>query len=440
VDVVEVLADLVRHASVGPGRDAGEAAVADDLRHHLDAAGLDTEVVTSPQGRASLVARLPGPTDVAPLVLLSHTDVVPADAEAWRRDPFGGEVVDGELWGRGALDMKGVAVLHAAALVELATSGATPRREVRLVAVADEETGGAEGAGWLASQRPALLGFTDGGPPPEVVGEGAFGLTGILDRPVIPIALGERTPVAIEATATGSSGHASLPPDDQAVLRLLRFVDAVAGHRPAHLHPVMREQFAVLADAADGAAGRLFRVLAGRGGPTAVRALAPVLRARAGAIGHLVADVLTPTTLAAGTAHNVVPGTASATFDARLLPDTDPDALLADLRATGRRHHVEVTERHRDPSPTSTRGPLWAHLVAVSGGLGEGAVVVPSLTPATTDLRVLRRAGATGYGWVPLVLTPELVATVHGSDERVPVAALRRAATAMGDLLRRAAG
>lgn len=440
MDVVELLGEVVRHVSVGPDRDAGEAAVAETLRTHLDVAGLDTEVLAGPAGRTSLVARLPGPTDVAPLVLLSHTDVVPVDEAAWRHDPFGGEVIDGELWGRGALDMKGVAVLHVAALHALATSGATPRREVRLVAVADEETGGTHGAGWLAADRPAALGLVDGVPPPEVLGEGAFGLTGILDRPVVPIVLGERTPLALTATATGTAGHASLPPTDQAVLRLLRFVDAVAGHRPAHLHPVMREQFRLLGAAAEGGVGRLFRVLAGRGGPTALRALAPVLRARAGAIGHLVADVITPTTLDAGTAHNVVPGTATAGFDARLLPDTDPDALLAQLRATGRRHGVEVHEERRDPSPTSDRGPLWEHLVAVSADLADGAVVVPSLTPATTDLRTLRRAGANGYGWVPMVLTPELVATVHGHDERVGVAELRRGADAMTALVRRAAG
>ena len=121
-----------------------------------------------------------GPSDRPALVLLSHTDVVGVEQEKWAQDPFGGDVEDGAIWGRGALDMKGIAVMHAMAAIELATSKATPAREVIVVAVADEEAGGEEGAAWLARERPEAFGFGDGRPPPEVLGEGAFGLIWIL--------------------------------------------------------------------------------------------------------------------------------------------------------------------------------------------------------------------------------------------------------------------
>jgi acetylornithine deacetylase/succinyl-diaminopimelate desuccinylase-like protein len=439
---LELLAELVRVRSVNPseqGEAAGEGQVAELLRAPLQAAGLETEIVTSPGGRPSLVARLPGPSDVAPLVLNSHLDVVPVEADAWTRDPFGGEVHDGELWGRGTLDMKGIAVMHLEAVVALATSGTTPRREVLLVAVADEETGGAEGAGWLLRELPALAGFHAGSPAPEVLGEGGFGLSGLLPRPLMPIVVGEKSPLQVRARAAGSAGHGSLPPPDQAIRNLARFVERTAGPRPARLHPVMREQFAELAAASAGVEARVFSLLAGPAGRVLVRVLAPLLRSRSGVIGHLLADTVTPTELHGGYKVNVVPGAAEARFDCRLLPDTDVDEVLAALVRAGRRLDVEVDELHRWSSPTSPRGPLFDVLAEVSAGLPGSPLPIASLTPGTTDLRYWRAAGATAHGWAPVVLDPEQVATFHGRDERIPVAGFERAVAAMTQVVRRVA-
>jgi acetylornithine deacetylase/succinyl-diaminopimelate desuccinylase-like protein len=434
---IELLAELIRIPSVNPGGE-GEGEVAERLRQRLDAAGLSTSIECSPAGRPSLVARLEGPTDVAPLVLLSHTDVVPVEPDAWRRDPFGGEVVDGELWGRGALDMKGVAVLHAEAAAALAGSGATPTREVVVLAVADEEAGGAEGAAWLVDERPGLVGLRDRAPLPEVLGEGGFGLAGLLDRPVMPIVRGEKAPLGVRARATGAPGHGSMPPSGQAIRRLIDFVDRVSGPRAARLHPVMREHFAALASATSGAESRALRLLSGRGGPAAIRAPAPRLRARSGALGQLVADSVTPTMLESGYSFNVVPGEAAATFDCRLLPDTDPDEVLAELRRAGA-PDIEVEEIHRRPTAVSPPGPLFDVLAEASAAMSGNPLPVPSLTPGVTDLRFFRAVGATCYGWVPLVLTPEQLATFHGTDERVPVPELEEAVTVMADVVARVA-
>jgi acetylornithine deacetylase/succinyl-diaminopimelate desuccinylase-like protein len=439
---VELLAELVRIRSVNPpaqGDPGGESQVAERLREPLRTAGFETEILRSPGGRPSLVARLPGPTDRAPLVLNSHLDVVPVEEDAWSQDPFGGEVIAGELWGRGTLDMKGIAVMHVEAAIALATSMATPSREVVIVAVADEEAGGAEGAAWLVREHPSQVGFREGAPTPEVLGEGGFGLSGILSRPLMPVIVGEKSPLQVRARASGAPGHGSLPPRRQAIRALVRFVEQVAGPRPARLHPVMREQFETLAAASSGAQAQLFRLLGSAPGDTAIRLLAPALRGRSEVIGNLLADTVTPTQLQAGYKVNVVPGEATADFDCRLLPDTDPDEVLRDLRRVGRSLGVEVDELDRWSSETSPRGPLFDHLTEVSAGLPGGPLPVASLTPGMTDLRFWRARGATAYGWAPVVLSPEQVATFHGHDERIPVDGFHRAVEAMTEVVRRAA-
>ena len=145
-------------------------------------------------------------------MLLSHSDVVPVEEQRWTRDPFGAELVDGFMWGRGALDMKSITVMHAVAAAQLAASGATPDREVIVTLVGDEEAGGDHGARWLLEDHPELVGFGDHRPAPEVLGEGAYGIDAGLDRPVTPIALGEKTALWFDIVATGDSGHGALPP------------------------------------------------------------------------------------------------------------------------------------------------------------------------------------------------------------------------------------
>ena len=438
MDTVELLQDLVRVPSINPPGD-GEGQVAERLRDELVGGGLSAEIVTSPAGRPSLIARVAGPDDRPPLVLLSHTDVVPVEPDRWRHDPFGGERLDGELWGRGTLDMKGIAVMHAAGALALAAGEREPTREVIVVAVADEEAGGDEGAGWLVREHPDRVGFRAGRPAPEVLGEGGFGLSGILPRAIMPIITGEKAPLRFRARATGPPGHGSMPPDDQAIRRLGRFVEAVSGPGRARLHPVMRAQFAVLAEAAEGGQAHLFRLLAGPAGDLAVHAVAHRLREQAGVIGHLLADTITPTEVHAGYKHNVVPGLAEAGFDARLLPDSDADDVLGFVRRIGRRHGIEIEETARAGGPTSGRGALFRLLEEVSGRLAEAPLPTASLTPGVTDLRFFRARGATAYGWAPLVLGPELLATFHGTDERIPVEGFLAACEAMREVVVRAA-
>jgi acetylornithine deacetylase/succinyl-diaminopimelate desuccinylase-like protein len=433
---VELLRDLLRTRTVNPpGDEEGAAAL---LATYLSDAGLETQILTSPEGRANLIARLDGPRDLPALVLLSHSDVVPVEEEKWSRDPFGGEVADGWIWGRGALDMKSIAAMHAVAVAELARSGHTPKREVIVVVVADEETGGKEGARWLLDQHADSVGFGDGRPPPEVLGEGAYGLSGLLKRPVIPIALGEKTAVWLDVIAEGGPGHGALPPQEQAPVNLAVLVKEIAGFGAPRIHPVMREQFSALTDAASGITSTLFRALASPAGGAMVRAIAPQLR-KAGALGVLLSDSVTPTVMSAGYKSNVVPAEARVSFDCRLLPDTDTDAFLSavDKKAKRRGGRVANVEQ-KGHGPVSSKGPLFEILERATGDLDPTAVTAVSLTPGITDVRFFRSRGATGYGWCPLILTPELLATVHGHDERVRIEDFERAVTVMSDVVLRA--
>ena len=434
---VELLRDLLRERTINPPGD--EAGAVSLLETYLSDEGLQTKILASPQGRSNLVARLEGPQDHPALVLLSHSDVVPVEEEKWTRDPFGGELSEGFIWGRGALDMKSIAVMHGVAAVELARSGRTPTREVIFVMAADEEAAGDEGASWFVEQHGAEVGFDDGRPPPEVLCEGAYGLAGTFARPVIPIALGEKTAVWFDLVAEGDPGHGALPPQKQALVNLASAVRDVAGFGTPRVHPVMREQFTTLAPAASGAIASVLRGLASPAGSAVARGVAPKLR-QAGALGLLLSDSITPTQMAGGYKSNVVPGEARASFDSRLLPDTDIDDFIAEMDKRARANGARVDNVvHKGRGPVSGKGQLFPILTRASWDLVPDALPTVSLSPGITDARFFRARGATAYGWCPLVLTPELLATIHGHDERISVDDFKKAVSVTSDVVQQAA-
>lgn len=435
MDALALLKELVRLDTTNPP--GSEETAAQLLEAELSAAGLDTRLYRSPAGRTSVVARLEGPSDAPALVLLSHTDVVAVEQSAWSRDPFGAEEAGGCVWGRGTLDMKGVIALHVAAVAALA--GRPLRREVIVCAVADEEAGGSEGAAFLLERYPQELGFGDGRPAPEVIGEGGFGVDGVLSgRAVIPVIRGEKQALWLKVTARGEPGHGSQPPVRQAALELARFISAECGYGPARVHPVMRQQFALMAAASSGARKALFKALASGAANAVARATATKLTASP--VGRALTDTVTLTMLQAGYKHNVVPGEAEAALDCRLLPDTDAGAFASGLQERWRQRGltVEVAESH-GAAPVSGESELYRILCEISAAMPGAPLPVPSISPAMTDVRYFRQRGAQGYGWVPLVLTPELLATIHGHDERIPIEGFYQALEATKQAVERAA-
>jgi acetylornithine deacetylase/succinyl-diaminopimelate desuccinylase-like protein len=270
------------------------------------------------------------------------------------------------------------------------------------------------------------------------VAEGAYGLSGMLERPVMPIALGEKTAVWFDLVAKGDPGHGALPPEQQAPVNLAILIKEIAGFGTPRVHPVMREQFSTLKTASSGKTGAIFRALASPAGGVVARAIAPQLR-KAGALGLLLSDSVTPTQIAAGYKTNVVPAEARASFDCRLLPDTDVDEFIAsvDKKARSRGGHVANVQQ-KGRGPVSVKGPLFEILEQVSRELAPDVVTAATLSPGITDARFFRTRGATAYGWCPLMLTPDLLATIHGHDERIAVEDFERAVSATTDAIVRA--
>lgn len=331
--------------------------------------------------------------------------------------------------------MKAIAVMHAAALAAIASADAVPKREVILMSFADEEAGGREGAEAVLRDIPERAGFGDGRPAPEALGEGAFGLSGILDRPLMPVVVAEKAVLWLDLIATGDPGHGALPPETQAIANLARALTKVAGHAAPRVHPVMKQQFEILAANSSGVQAATFRALASGVGSQVGRVLKKPLRRR-GTIAALLSDTITPTQIEGGYKHNVVPGEAKASLDCRLLPDTDIAKLVAKMSRDLRKLGVTVQEVSRHGGPVSSHTPLFDAIAHASRSMQESPVVVPSLTSGMTDLRFFRARGATAYGWVPLVLDQQALATIHGHDERIEAAAFERAVEVMTQVVR----
>jgi acetylornithine deacetylase/succinyl-diaminopimelate desuccinylase-like protein len=431
------LRDLIRIPSVNPpdggpdvaaGRDprGGETAAARYCAEVLTAAGIEADVIETAPGRGSCFARLSaaGRATEPPLILLSHIDVVPVDAESWSRDPFGGDLVDGEVWGRGAVDMKNMVAMELGVMLALRRSGAELRRDVIFAAVADEEAGGSFGAKALVRTHPHW--FADGGgrPAAAAINEvGGYSMT-IGGRRFYTVQVAEKGIVWTRLRTTGTPGHGSMPHDDNAAIRLAAAVTAVAEHqatRPARVIGTVRAFLETLglSEVAD---------LAETDPTAASEALArgvddPVLRR---SLEAMLRDTVTPNVLRAGKKVNVIPGAGEAEIDIRTLPGTDQAALLAELgQVVGPDAAVEAVV-----TLPAVEWPTDAEIVklmfeAVRRADPDGTPTPMMITPGT-DAKALAELGIPCYGFAPLRLDPDVpfLSLFHGHDERVPVSAL----------------
>ena len=431
------LRELIRIPSVNPpdggpdvaaGRDplGGETAAARHCAEILDGAGIESEVVEITPGRGSVIGRLraSGPATEPPLILLSHIDVVPVDAESWSRDPFGGELVDGMVWGRGAVDMKDMVAMELGVMLALKRSGSELRRDVIFASVADEEAGGTHGARGLVDTRPELFHDADGRPAAAAINEvGGYSIT-VGDRRFYTIQVAEKGIVWTRLRSTGTPGHGSIPHDDNATIKLAAAVTALAedqSRRPAHIVPVVRgflaalglDEVARLAESDPSAAA------------AALETAVPdqVLRQ---AIDAMLRDTATPTVMHAGKKVNVIAGGGEAEIDVRTLPGTDQAAFLAHLQ------EVVGTDAEVEPviSLPAVEWPEDAEMVglmadALRAADPDGTPSPMMITPGT-DAKALMDLGIPCYGFAPLRLEADVpfLSLFHGHDERVPVSAL----------------
>jgi acetylornithine deacetylase/succinyl-diaminopimelate desuccinylase-like protein len=405
--------------TVPPGNELRAAVFFKEI---LDREGILVEIDEFTPGRANLLATLAGNGAKRPVILLNHMDVVPADPARWSVPPFSGAVKDGLIYGRGAQDMKTEGILQLLALVRLKREGVRLDRDVLFLATADEE---AEFAGALRALSPQ--GWRDRIQKAEyVITEGGENLVDDAGRPVyVGVETAEKGPFWLKLRTTGTPGHGSRPIADSAVNRLVRALERVRRHKT---------EMKVLP-----AVERFFRDQAGRVvGPRAdwYRDIRKALRDPAAAealyddrdVSALLRNTISLTVLKAGYKTNVIPGTAEAELDVRLLPGEDPQAFLAELTRVIDDPSVEIVVppvfRAPNQSPTDTE--LFRVIESVVGRHYPGVPVTTKMLSGATECVLFRPLGLHCYGFTPLLTTRDEIATTHGDDERVREDTVRR--------------
>ena len=375
---------------------------------------IQAEIYESTAGRANLVARLSSDGNAGPLLLLHHMDVVPATPSTWRVSPFDGVVRDGYVWGRGAIDDKGLGTMHLMAFVLLKRLRIPLKRDVILMAVSDEENGGKHGAEWMTDNRWPDIDCE------YVWDEGGVGSQGIMgDRPVFAVAVSERRAMNVRLTARGTGGHGSLA-SDTPIDRLVKALTAIQKHRrDSQLNDVTREFFRRIADLQRFPMSWLVRNI----GNPLVKPLMERRLSNIPAINAMLRDTMTATILSAGYKANVAPESAEAVLDARLLPDTDAGRFIYDLTRVINDDSISIeADRLPDTTPSSSTGTAMFEILerAIKEHVPD-AIVTPYQSPAVTDSRFFRAKGANAYGLIPAILAPDEVSTIHGVDERLSV-------------------
>ena len=419
-EVTELLQDLSRIDTVNPP--GNETAAAELLREYLESNGVETKLYAKVPERANLVARIPGRGDGPRLAFLSHTDTVLADAEEGERDPWSGDLHEGEVWGRGALDMKGEVAANAVALASLARDGFEPRGDLILVAAADEEVNVDHGLSWLCREHPeavrAEYALNEGGGDRLELGGNAFYLVSTAEKMSAPFMIRTR----------GRSGHASMPSiADNALRKATALVDRIGAYKHPPQHTPETEAF--------------FRAVTGDVPPieTALERAGELHPMFGLYLEALVAPTYAPTMIEASRKRNVIPNVCEVTVDSRLLPGQTVEDSEAIVRAVlgDAEYELEWIEA-AGGTRSALSTPLWDVIDEWVRANDPGARPVPLCLAGFTDSHWMREAfGTVAYGFFPRRAMSAEVATllVHSANERIPVDDLELAV----DFYRRAA-
>ena len=413
-EVIGILQDLIRiNTTNPPGKEILAAEyIADLLRRE----GMEPVILESEPGRANLVARFKGSGEEGPLLLSGHIDVVTAEPEFWDRDPFGGEIADGYIWGRGALDMKGMVAAELAVLLYLKRANLPLKRDVIFMANADEERSSQLGAVWMADNHAELIRAE------YAFNEGDGRAVKIGDRTFYFCETAEKGMARFRMRAHGHPGHGSRPRDDNAVVRLAEAV-ALLGRTDL---PLRRTRTVELFLEGIGQAfspdvqARMHELWEPAGYREALERL-PVddnLRRR---LYAMLRNTVTPTVLSAGSKVNVIPSVAEAMVDGRTLPGVSSADILQEVRqVVGDEVEIEFTE-DTPPVESEADSPLFELIRDVMATYEPNATVVPSMVTGATDAKSLSRLGMKVYGFFPSRYDPDTVDGVHGHNERVSI-------------------
>jgi acetylornithine deacetylase/succinyl-diaminopimelate desuccinylase-like protein len=415
-DAVRHLQEYLRIDTVNPP--GNETRAVELFARILDAEGVPYESVESAPGRGNLWARLDGGDEPA-LVLLHHSDVVTADPAYWDEPPLSGAIRDGYLYGRGALDTKGLGILHLETFLELHRRGEPLRRDVIFMATADEEAGGFFGAGWLVENRPEL--FADVG---LLLNEGGGGSITEDGQTVFGVEVTQKVPLWLRLTTRGTPGHGSRPLAETAVTRLVQALARLDEHRfEARAVPAVARYLEGLATVHPSLASDLADLEASLRDPDFLE----YLRHDFPRYNALLHNTCSLTVLEGSTKINVIPPEAHAEIDCRLLPDQDPDVFLQQLREVLDEPELEI-ERIMGftPAVSSTETDLYRAIEDVLHERHPEALILPSVSTGFTDSHFFRDLGIDSYGFSPVVIPVADEGSVHGNNERIPIEELRR--------------
>jgi acetylornithine deacetylase/succinyl-diaminopimelate desuccinylase-like protein len=457
--LVATLRDLIRIPSVNPpAPDApdGETRVARYLADRLTALGLRPEVIEPFPGRSSVHVRLRGDgTGGEPFLLLSHLDVVPAAADRWSHDPFAADLADGYVYGRGAVDMKGMIALELGVIEQLVAearaAGLDPaidpipglRRDVLFTCTADEEAGSIHGARWVAEHRPDWLQAAG------AVNEcGGVSVT-VAGKRLYPIQVAEKGFAPYRIHIIGTWGHGSMPRADNAAVLAARAIERLAAPGPIRITPVMARFLEAAAEALPKSAASVLRAIAAgdldaASADAVIERLCDPMYARA--LQALIRDTLSPDIVHAGVKYNVIPGDAVIEVDCRVLPGTTEADIRADVERRLGPDLLPLCDIELivwgAPVESPAEGPLWDILVATLRDHDPDAVPLPVMAPFATDAKAMSLLGVPTYGFSPLRLDPDerFLERFHGVDERVSLDALRFGLPVLYDVVRRFCG
>ncbi|MFC9543132.1 M20/M25/M40 family metallo-hydrolase [Streptomyces sp. NPDC056956] len=426
-EVVTFTSDLIRIDTTNRGGgDCRERPAAEYAAARLAETGLEPTLLERTEGRTNVVARIEGTDPSADALLVhGHLDVVPAEPADWQVHPFSGEIRDGVVWGRGAVDMKNMDAMILSVVRSWAREGVRPRRDVVVAFTADEEASAEDGSGFLADRHPGLFeGCTEG-----VSESGAYTFHDGAGRQIYPVGAGERGTAWLRLTARGRAGHGSKVNRENAVTRLAAAVNRIGAYEwPLRPTPTVRAALRELAG------------LYGIGTDvTDVDTLLEKLGPAAKLVEATVRNSANPTMLDAGYKVNVIPGTAVAQVDGRYLPGTEDEFRATIDHLTG--PDVDWEFVHREVAlQAPVDSPTFAAMRAAIGEFAPEGHVVPYCMSGGTDAKQFSRLGITGYGFAPLKLPEGLdyQALFHGVDERVPVEALHFGVRVLDRFLRTA--
>ncbi|MDO8543806.1 MAG: M20/M25/M40 family metallo-hydrolase [Opitutaceae bacterium] len=432
-EATQLLSAYLRINTANPP--GNEKAAADFLRETLARDGITATIWEPVAGKANLLARVPGSGRKRPMILLHHMDVVPAARAFWTVDPFGGVVKDGYVWGRGAIDTKGLGIAELVALLTLKRQGIMLDRDVIYLATSDEEIGGVLGAGDVTKHHADALGKAE-----FVLNEGGNIVTDETGKPLYyGVLAAEKAPFWLEVTARGMPGHGSIPRDDSAPNKLVRALEKIrTWPLPLVITPVVERYIRAIAPTVDPALRPLYAdIRRAVENPAARQQLAKNPRVYA-----LLRNTISITVIEGSNKTNVIPPLARAELDVRLLPGQDPQAFLADIRRVATDLGVEIRPLGIGwpPPESSLDSAFYDAIAAVTKRHDPGVPVVPLVSTGFTDSHYFMELGMTCYGFAPFKISERERERVHGNDERLSVENLRRGTQYIYELLQELSG